>query len=103
VPIVTVAFGDAERIGSDITAGWIAEQIHARERAGMPICAQVSILGDGVNVVLAAGDCPSGRPSSRRPNQRELEILELWRRWHLGAGPFAPGALEAFVHAVERL
>ena len=100
---VTVSFGDAERSDDDISAGWIAEQLHARTRAGVPACAQVSILGDGVNVGLAAGDCPPGRPSSRRPNPREAEVIDIWHRRHLGAGSFAPGALEAFVRQVRRL
>jgi hypothetical protein len=64
---VTVSFGDTERSGGNISGGWISEQLHARQRAGEPACAQVSVVGDGVNVALAAGDCPSGRPSSRRP------------------------------------
>jgi hypothetical protein len=100
---VTVSFGDTERSGGDISGGWISEQLHARLRAGEPACAQVSVVGDGVNVALAAGDCPSGRPSSRRPNPREEEVLELWRRRHLSSGDFAPGALEAFVRQAERL
>ena len=100
---VTVRFGDAERSNDEITANWIEQQVRVRQRDGQLACAAVRIEGDGVNVALAAGDCPPGRGSGREANSRELEVIELWRRRHLGDGRLVSGALEAFVRQVQRL
>jgi hypothetical protein len=100
---ISVSFGNVQRSNDDITAGWIAEQQHSRERAGVPVCAIVRVQGPDVNVSLSAGDCGPAGGGGRQPNPRELEILELWRRLHLGGTDFSPGNLQAFVKQTMRL
>jgi hypothetical protein len=35
--LITVSFGTVQRANDEITAGWIVEQQHAREREGGPV------------------------------------------------------------------
>jgi len=100
---ITVSFGTVHRINDEITAGWIAEQQHSRERDGVAVCATVQIQGSGVDVRLPVGDCGSGGGVGRAPNPREREIIELWRRLHLDGREFSPGNLQAFVKQANRL
>jgi hypothetical protein len=100
---IAVSFGTVQRINDEITAGWIAEQQHSRERDGVPVCATIQIQGSGVDVRLPVGDCGSGGGGGRAPNSQEQEIIDLWRKLHLDGMQFSPGNLQAFAKQVSRL
>lgn len=99
---ITITFGTGDRTNDDITGGWIADQIHSRERADEPVCAQVHITGPGLDLRLAAGHCGAGG-SGRPLSPAEREVVDLWIKRHLDGTDFSPGALEGFARQVRRL
>jgi hypothetical protein len=99
---VAVSFGANQRHNDDITARWIHEQITAREREGVSVCATVRVEGPGIDVSLGAGNCRGGR-GGRAAVGREQDVLALWRKLHLDRATFLPGTLEAFVKQALRI
>jgi hypothetical protein len=87
---VTVRFGNVERSNGEITASWIEEQVRVREHDGGPVCAAVSIDGDGVDVALAAGDCPPRRGS--RITYRHPALFRLRPRASLASSSAGLGS-----------
>jgi hypothetical protein len=100
---VSVSFGTVQRVNDEITAGWIAEQQHAREQDGVPVCAIVRVHGPDIGLALPVGQCGPGAGGGKLPNAREQALIDLWRRLHLDGSEFSPGNLQAFVKQASRL
>lgn len=99
---ITVTIGTSERDVKEIEPNWITEQIVRRKQDGVPVCVIVKIKTNGLDMVLASGDCPSGGgPGGRPPTQQEREIFALWEKLHLKQGDISPGNLIAFLKQVS--
>ena len=82
----------------DITPDWINHQIHHCQANHQPVCVKIFVRQNGLDMILATSGCPdSGRASARRPNPREQELFDLWRKFDLDGTHFTGGNLVAFL------
>jgi len=86
-----------------IDEGWIVRQVQGHRRDGSDVCVRVSAKGDGVDMAVTAGICPSGPGGGRQATMREQQLFRLWGECHLaGDGRFAPGQLIQCLKSLER-
>jgi len=97
--MISVWINGQQRDGID--EGWIGRTIQSARRKGEAVCARVSVKGDGLDLAVTAGNCPS-TPGGRQPNPRERLISEQWDACGLPAGDFAPGQLIQCLKRLER-
>ena len=93
--------GQEERSVADANEQWINEQLHRRRADGVPICVQVVLKTDVLNMVLSTPDCQNGVGSGRPPNDKERQLLDLWSKRGLDETSFSNGGLIAFLHQLR--
>jgi hypothetical protein len=93
----TIRIGQAEKALSQATESWITHQVLEREKDGVPVCVQVILKDDGVDMILATPQCGGGGGGGRLPNAREQELFKLWEERHLNRREWAVGNLIAFL------
>ncbi|MGN6554037.1 MAG: hypothetical protein ACTHLW_09985 [Verrucomicrobiota bacterium] len=98
----TISIGSNQKDLSDATESWITHQVREREHDGQSVCVQVHLKYDGVDMTLATSGCGNGSGGRRPPNQKEIEIFELWKARHLDQAQWPVGALIAFLKQVRR-
>lgn len=99
--MISVWINGQQRDGLD--EGWIARTIGGLRRDGAPICVRVTVVADGVNVAMTAGQCTGGGGGSGRvPNPREREVLDQWAACQSHGGDLTPGLLIQCLRRVER-
>jgi hypothetical protein len=101
--MVTIRIGNDSRPLEDADAQWITQQVNNRLREGLPVCVEVTIRTNGLNVRLATPACGSGGGGGRPPRPDEAEIIQLWSKLKLGSDDFSPGNLVAFTKQLSRL
>jgi hypothetical protein len=106
--MIYITIGEEKRRYDNATEQWITQQVNGRRRDNIPVCVQVNVnFGDLLNMVLRTPGCervPSAHPvvATRRPNDQEARIFDLWARMGLNVLNFAPGQLIAFIHQLRR-
>lgn len=80
----------------DASEMWITQRINRIRRDGVHVCVQVSISTSGVNVGLTTPGC-GGAGGGRQPNQKEEEVIALWKALGLSDTTFAAGNVVAFL------
>lgn len=99
--MVTIRIGEASRPIAEAEESWIAQQINQRQRAGLPVCIEVVIHVQGLNIRLATEGCGSGGGGGRVPTAEERTIIDLWNRMHMTDVPSA-GNVIAFLKQLAR-
>lgn len=99
--MITVTVAGIEQDLAGLSESWLHEQIRRRQTAGESVCVQVEVRTSEVHVGVSTGTCPAKAVSSRRPNAKEREILELWKRFGLGDSDVNSGKLVAFLQRLR--
>ncbi|WP_020405126.1 hypothetical protein [Hahella ganghwensis] len=85
---------------SEIKPSWIIDQVKKRQRDEVSICLKIHVNRDNVNIVLACGDCPSGR-GGKVLNEDEKNIVKVWEKLGCSGVPINPGKIIAFINRIE--
>ena len=101
--MLTVTIGQSQRQMDEVDEAWINQQINGRRADGRPVCVQVSIVTNDVNVALATPQCAGGGGGGRPPTPRERRILDEWAQHRLNTPDYSGGQVIAFLRAVRRL
>ena len=73
-----------------------------RRKDGVPVCVEVLIRKDGLELTLATNDC--GLSGNGKPlNSQEHEIVALWKKMQLNTDSFTGGNLIAFLNQDKTL
>jgi hypothetical protein len=99
---IKVRIGDEERDLAAASESWIAEQLHRRRQDGQNVCLQVSINVGSLNMRLATPGC-TVKGGSRRPNEQEQGIFDLWAKRGLDQPDFPVGGVIAFLQQLARV
>jgi hypothetical protein len=104
--MVTVEIDGAQAtLEEAVAGGWITEQLRRRRDDDRNPCVRVDISAPGVHLALKTPTCVS-RPNgdrSRRANQEEQEILDLWSHHKLDQTDFSSGDLQAFLRRLSQM
>lgn len=98
---IRVKIGSVEKDIKDADPNWINEQINRRRADGAPVCVQVSIIGESIDLLLSTSDCPRFTGGTRSLSTRENEIFDLWNKLHLRDKDFSGGNLVAFLRQIR--
>lgn len=102
--MISLKIGSSERRNKEITERWISQQLRKRRKANQPICVQLKINAGDVNLFLASGACAGrggGGGGRRKPKNKELRIIELWKERGLNGTEINPGMLISFFQQLE--
>ena len=84
----------------DIDPSWIAQRVEGLRRDKQSVCVTVLVNAAGIDLRLAAGDCPQGS-GGRLPSPQERELIDMWNDCAPTLGPaFPPGKL---IECLKRL
>lgn len=96
---VTIA-GEQKDLG-DVTERWVNRTINKAKSQGLPVCVQVQVHQNGLNLNLATPSC-GGRGGGRPPNRAEGRVISLWKQQRLNSSDFQGGNLIAFLKQLQR-
>lgn len=100
--MISLKIGSSERQNEEITERWISQQLRRRRNANQPICVELKIHEEDVNLFLASGACDGrGGGGGRKPKNKELRIIELWKERGLNGTEIRPGKLISFFKQLE--
>ena len=97
---IRVKIGSVERDIKEADPNWINEQINRRRADGAPVCVQVTITRESVDLLLSTSDCPRFAGGSRSLSAQENEIFDRWNKLHLSDKDFSGGNLVAFLRQI---
>jgi hypothetical protein len=103
--MITIRIGESVRSLEDdrsIDQSWVNQQINGRRADNQPVCVQISINENSLNMALSSSDCPR-RGGGRPPNQHELQIFDLWEKVGMNKSEFHGGNLVAFLKQLSSL
>jgi hypothetical protein len=101
--MITLRIDNREEALSEINQQWIHQQINRRREDGLLPSVIIRIMEPEINIILATpGSANSYNTSSRRPNEKEQRILDLWSRLNLNRADFSSGNLVAFIQQIDR-
>ena len=95
--MVSIRIGNSERKFDSIDSDWINQQINNRRRAGEPVCVQILINSDDINIALMTDGCAQGQFVERSITKKEKEIFNLWERMGLKRPDIQPNTLIDFL------
>ncbi|UQG60889.1 hypothetical protein MIH18_02745 [Marinobacter sp. M3C] len=98
--MIAVTVAGVEQSLEGLSDSWLHEQIKRRQRAGDLVCVEQT---SDTNVGVSSGACPPVQASSRRPNEKEREVLDLWKHFSLGEEGLNSGKLVAFLQRLRTL
>jgi len=101
--MVKLQIAGIDRELKDVSTSWIHQQIRDRQRDGLSVCVKVVIEAQGVNIVLASGECGSSGGGQRQTTPEENRLFDLWEKLHLEEVPIHSGRLVAFLNQVKDL
>ena len=97
--MITIRVGEAVRSLDDIRnidESWINQQINRRRADNQPVCVQISIKDDPINMSLISAGCSGGGGGTRRPSSQEEQIFDLWEKAGMHKDDFHGVNLVAF-------
>ncbi|MCK9418650.1 MAG: hypothetical protein M0R70_04625 [Nitrospirae bacterium] len=103
--MITIRIGESVRSLEDdksLDESWINQQINRRRADNQPVCVQISIKENPLNMALSSSGCPS-RGGGRPPNQHEQQIFDLWEKVGMSKSEFHGGNLVAFLKQLSSL
>jgi hypothetical protein len=95
--MVTIRIGNETRRLEEIDESWITQHVGGRQHEGVPVCVEVRIKTEILDMRLATPACGGGVAGGRPPRPDEAEILRLWERLGLGSDDFSGGNVVAFI------
>jgi len=98
-----IQIGQDERALDKATESWIIQSIQDRKRDGLPVCVQVFLKMDGVDMVLSTPQCGGGGGGGRVPNAKEQGLFDRWNERHMNQEDWSPGDLIAFLKQARLL
>lgn len=100
MPTVTIA--GEERNLENVTERWINKAINRAKSQGLPVCVQVEVQENGLNLNLTTPGCGGGNGGGRPPTQEEHQVFNLWKQQRLNSSDFRGGNLIAFLKQLQR-
>ena len=99
--MISVWINGEQREGID--EGWIVRRIQGLRHDGETVCVRVTAKGDGVDILLRAGICPSGVGGGREASPHEARLFQLRDGCRVKSDSgFAPGQLVQCLKRLER-
>lgn len=102
--MVTITVGSDRREFRDrvdIDESWLNRVIDGRRGDGLGVCIEVLVSIPGrIDARLTAG-CPPTGGGSRRPNQDEERLFELWTKCVVSHGAFRGGHVISFLKQMD--
>lgn len=86
---------------SEVTPGFLNEQIRRRHSDGMSVCIRIRINKSNVDIALSCGECGGGAGGGRQLTNEEREIFDLWSKFGCNGGQLNPGKLVAFINQIK--
>lgn len=100
--MIRIRIGETEVDWLDASESWIAQQINRHRQDGIEVCAQVIIHKEPVKLRLSTPGC-LGRGGSITLNEREREVVELWKQMGLTSSDFTGGNFIAFLKRLQSM
>jgi hypothetical protein len=98
--VIVVSINGQQR--DEIDESWIAQRIEGLRHDGESVCVRVTVKGDGIDLQLSAGNCPTGQ-GGRPPTARERAIFDAWSRCGASSNAnFPPGELIQCLKQLQR-
>jgi hypothetical protein len=94
--MIKVTIGQDAKVDSDISPGWITEQVN-RKRAAGSVPVRVQIDEDRIHLTLATPAAADAGSGARPLNSEERQLMNTWAKFHLDTDNFAASELAAFV------
>lgn len=101
--MITVTMAGMKQSLEGLSESWLHEQIQRRQRAGEQVCVEVLVRTADMNVGVSSGACPTGKNSTRRPTDKERQVVELWAHFGLDDRVLNSGKLVAFLSRLRAL
>lgn len=98
-----IRIGTSEHKFCDVSESWIHHEVRERQKDGQSVCAQVTLKGHSVDMILSTPQCSHGHGGGRLPNEKEGQIFKLWENKHLNEPNWTVDNLITFVKSVHRL
>jgi hypothetical protein len=98
-----VRIGTSEHKFCDVSESWINHEVRQRQEDGQSVCAQVTLKGQSIDMILSTPQCSIGHGGGRHPNEKEEEILKLWEKERLRDPNWTADNLISFVKKTHRL
>ncbi len=96
--MIKVTIDQDAKVDSDISSGWITEQVNRKRAAAGPVPVRVQIDEDRIHLTLATPAAGAAAAAAARPlNSDERQLLNTWAKLHLDTDNFAASELAAFV------
>jgi len=99
--MIKIIIGKSSRDYDDYSHDWIYQQIENRKKDNLPVCVQITIKHNDIDIILSAGECPSGKPAQRKSRPREDELFDLWKKYELKEKDFSPKQLVKFLDKIS--
>jgi len=100
--MISVSIAGEQKSLADVSERWVNKAINPSRARGLPICVQVLVQENDLNVRLTTPGCGEGGAGGRRPNAREAQVIKLWRTLGLSSGNFEGGNLIAFLKQLQK-
>ncbi|MEA2579125.1 MAG: hypothetical protein QOE83_17 [Actinomycetota bacterium] len=89
--MVTIRLGNQTRPLEEVDASWITRHVGGRQHEGVPVCVEVRIWTDILDMWLATPACCGGVTGGGPPRPEEVAIFHLWEKLGLGSDEFSGG------------
>jgi hypothetical protein len=99
---IRVKIGPIEKDIADVDPSWIHEQISGRRDDEVPVCVQVTIDMESVDLIFATSDCARFGRSDISLSNREKEVVSLWNMLDLNDKNFTEENLLAFLRQIRQ-
>lgn len=100
--MVTVTIAGESKPLDQVSERWINRTVNRAKSDGLPVCIQVTIDEDGLRMRLSTPACGGQAGGGRRPNESEVNVLDLWSQQHLDTENFRGGNLVAFLKQLRQ-
>lgn len=99
--MIKIIIGNTTRDYDNYSHDWVYQQINNRRKLNLPVCIQITIKHNEVDIILSAGECPSGNPAQRESRPRENELFDMWEKYELKQNDFSPKQLVKFLDKIS--
>ncbi len=102
--MISVQIGNGPEMNvSEISEGWINQQVVRRQHDEQRICVKVTIQKGSLHMLLATKGCSGISYSRERPTVEEQRILDLWASSGMNKETFVSENLVAFLQQLQRM
>lgn len=100
--MIRVRVGISDYVLNDVREDWLNREINGRRHDGVPVCVQVTLRADDIDMVLSTSACGSSG-GGRSATPQDSAILKIWNQQHLNENGFTGENVIAFLKQVQSL